>query len=62
MVDNKDIIIHPETFTEEGKGVIFNLHGTASLNSYKMTVGGVEVSPDARLKIKALLNIPEELK
>lgn len=62
MTDDKNVIIYPETFTGDGKRVIFRLHGTASAKSTKMTVGGVEVSPDVRLKIKALLNIPEELK
>lgn len=65
MADEKDIIIQEGVFAKDSKGVIFNMHGTASTKSIKMTIGGVEVPLDTKLKLKGVLNLdnlPEELK
>jgi len=57
MIDEKDIIIHEGVFAKNSKGVIVNMHGTASTKSIKMTVGGVEVPPDVELKLRGVLNL-----
>lgn len=57
MANEKDIIIHEGVFAKDSKGVIFNIHSTASTKSIKLTIGGVEVSLDTKLKLKGVLNL-----